>query len=235
MLLLPLLLNFQLIDLSHTLQDGIPSWNGSCGFAQEIIVDYEHEGVRVHGITMEAGIGTHIDAPSHFIPDGQTIDQIPLEQCFAPLVVINVVDKSHQDYEVSVEDIANYEKQYGTIANAAFVFVYTGWDKKWPDPVAYRNVDAQGHKHFPGVSAAAAALLLERGIVGLGIDTLSPDGCQYTFPVHHLLFNKNVYIAENMTNGSAVPASGAYIAIMPLKIGQGTESPVRAVAFVPKN
>lgn len=228
-----LLIGTHLIDLSHTLHKDIPSWDGSCGFEQTIIVDYPHEGVRVHALAMEAGIGTHIDAPAHFKAGGQTVDQIPLGQCIAPLVVISIADKAHVDYDLSVEDILHFESIHGPIMPGSFVFVHTGWDVYWSDPAAYRNVDDRGHKHFPGVSVAATQLLITRGIAGLGIDTLSPDGSHEHFPVHHLLFEHQIMIAENLTGGSLLPTTGATIIILPLKIEQGTESPVRAIALVP--
>lgn len=233
--LLTLLLHSQLIDLSHTLHKDIPSWNGSCGFTQSIMVDYPQAGVRVHEIAMEAGIGTHIDAPAHFKPEAQTVDQIPLEQCIAPLCVISIADRAHADYYLTVADIESFENKHGRIASGSFVFVHTGWDRYWLLPAAYRNVDAHDHKHFPGVSPEAATLLINRGIIGLGIDTLSPDGSHYDFPVHHLLFDHQIMIAENLTGGQLLPPTGAVIIILPLKIKQGTESPVRAIALLPKN
>lgn len=229
-----LLLGSQLIDLSHTLHQAIPSWNGSCGFTQSIMVDYPQAGVRVHEIAMEAGIGTHIDAPAHFKSGAQTVDQIPLEHCIAPLYMISVADRAHADYDLTIADIESFEKKDGRIASGSFVFVHTGWDRYWHDPAAYRNADAHGHKHFPGVSVEAVQLLIERGIIGLGIDTLSPDGSHQDFPVHHLLFDNEIMIAENLTGGQLLPPTGAVIVILPLKIEQGTESPVRAIALLQK-
>lgn len=228
-----MLKNILFICLTHTLHQDIPTWDGSCGFKMHMKMDYE-QGCRVQGLSMNAGIGTHMDAPAHFGKGAADIAALPLDQLIVPVVVINVEKKADQDYFISKDDVIHFEKQYGKIKEGSLVIGYTGWSKRWHDVHAYRNVDAQGAMHFPGWSIAAAQLLLERGIVGLGIDTLSPDGGDCTFPVHHLLLPAGKYLVENVAHADQLPPCGAYVLVMPLKMAEATESPVRLVGLVQK-
>ena len=218
-----------LIDLTHTLNSAIPSWNGSCGFQHTIRDDYDPSALykfRTYDIHMQAGMGTHIDAPAHCIPGGRCINDLDLHELIAPCLVINVSNQMHERYSLSVGDIESFETQYGIIPPKCFVIVYTGWEQYWTTPKKYRN-----NHIFPSVSKEAAHLLLDRHIVGLGIDTLSPDRPEDNFPVHQLILNADKYIVENVANALKLPVVGAYTLACPLKIQGGTESPLRLVGL----
>src|SRR5690242_5404169 len=89
-------LHFKTLDLTHTLSKNAPTWSGQCGFQDRVIVDYP-EACRVQAIEMNAGTGTHLDAPSHFIPQAKSIADLPLENFIAPLCVIDVSHQAHAD------------------------------------------------------------------------------------------------------------------------------------------
>src|ERR1700682_1741488 len=97
---------YSIIDLTHTLSETIPSWNGSCGFKQTIKCNYTDCATsvkfRVHQITMHSGIGTHIDAPAHCFAGTSTIDQLELNKLVAPCVAIDVSQQAHERYSISV-------------------------------------------------------------------------------------------------------------------------------------
>lgn len=224
--------NILLICLTHTLQPDVPTWDGSCGFKMHLKMDYD-KGCRVQGLTMNAGIGTHMDAPMHFVPGAADIAELPLDTLCVPVVVINVEDKAHPDYLILPDDVVSFEKQYGKIPSGCFIIGYTGWSKQWSDIDAYRNVDAHGMMHFPSWSLEAAKLLLERDVVGIGIDTLSPDVSDMTFPVHHAVLGAGKYLLENVAHADQLPPHGAFALVMPLKMAGATESPVRLVGLVP--
>ncbi|MCD6047141.1 MAG: kynB [Gammaproteobacteria bacterium] len=223
--------NLKLIDLTHALHPQIPCWEGGCGFRQKIKVDYEAcqtlTKFRVYEISMQAGIGTHMDAPAHCFPGAISMADIPLEQLFSPAVVIDVSSKANESYLIRVEDIFAFEARHGEIPPKSFVIFYTGWDKFWSQPEYYRN-----QQRFPSVSAETAELLLVREISGLGIDTLSPDCGASDFPVHQIILGAGKYIVENIANASQLPAVGAYVLALPIKIAEGTEAPVRLVGFL---
>ena len=85
---------------------------------------------------------------------------------------------------------------------------------------------------FPSIMSIAAELLLERQIIGLGIDTLSPDRPDNGFPVHKLILGEDKFIVENVANASRMPPVGAYSLALPIKINEGTEAPVRLVGMI---
>lgn len=221
----------QWIDLTHTIHPDIPTWGGGCGFKHAIAQDYP-AGCRTHKIDMQEGIGTHMDAPSHFIPGAKCIADISIEQFIVPACVIDISHHNDPLYMLSETDIQSYETQYGRIPAKSLVIAHTGWDKYWMHPEKYRNPNKEGALQFPGFSKTAAEILIERNVVGIGIDTLSPDGSNMNFPVHKLMLGSDRYIIENLSNCHKLPAQGAYVIALPIKIQNGTESPIRAIAVI---
>ena len=228
-----MLKNFRIIDLTQPLYPEAPTWNGSCGFCLEIKKDYDRL-FRVQQIKMHAGIGTHMDAPSHCIPGGLSIAEIPVSQLILPACVLDVSGKAHGDYEVSLADLDAYEANYGIIPPQSLVIIYTGWSRLWAQPEAYRNVDSLGQMHFPAVSKKVAEVLLEREVAGLAIDTFSPDCLDQSYPVHNLFLGAGKYIIENVADCSLMPPQGGYIIALPIKAEGATESPIRMVGLIPK-
>ncbi len=224
--------DFIFIDLTHSLSSAIPHWGSGCGFHNKIETDYVKDSdsvkFRTQSIQMVAGIGTHMDAPSHCIPGAANISEIPLQSLIAPCRVINVSDKAHERYSVSVDDIKTFENDYGIIPKGTLVIVYTGWDKWWSQPEKYRN-----ELIFPSISKEATEMLLARDIAGLGIDTLSPDAGDSGFPVHQLILGAGKYIVENIANAEKLDAVG-YVIALPMKIQDGTEAPIRLVGVKSK-
>ena len=133
---------------------------------------------------------------------------------------------------ISKDDVLSYEKQFGIIPQNSFVIRYTGWSQYWSHPLKYRNLDKEGHMHIPGCLPEAVEILISRKIVGIGIDTLSPDGSDMTFPIHHLLICTGKYIVKNLANCHELPPNDAYIIVCPLKIEQVAESPIRKIGLI---
>lgn len=228
-----MLTNFKLIDLTHELSENIPSWSGDCGFKLNNQVDYKDCNTKtkfqVQDIIMNAGIGTHMDAPSHCFAQKKDISSIELDQLFVPAVIIDVSNIAHENFILSVKDIKNLEEKHGKIPEKSFVIVYTGWDKYWPIKEKYHN-----NYKYPVISKEAAEELVNKNIVGLGIDTLSPDKPDDIYPVHEIILGSGKYIIENIANANKLPTIGSYIIALPLKIKNGTESPIRLIGLTPK-
>lgn len=230
--------NYKIIDLTHALDENIPTWSGSCGFTKEILMDYESasQGFRIMNYKMDTGTGTHIDSPSHCVKNGMTVDQIPLEKLITNLYVIDVTQKAkdNSDYQITLQDLYNFEKQYGKISANSFIIGYTGWYKKWNNPKDYRNCENDKEfwkMHFPTFAGETAQFFLDRDVTGIGIDTLSPDTSVSGFPLHFKLLSANKFILENLTNLDKIPLVGAKIIILPLKIADGSEAPARVIAL----
>lgn len=219
------------VDLSHTLNEQSPSWDGGCGFTSHNLLDYTdcttEVKFRVQELRMHAGIGTHIDAPSHINPQGIHVDQIPIENLIRPCVMIDLSQKAYETYTVSVEEIKEFEKAHGMIPQKTIILIRTGWDRYWPTD-KYRN-----NYRFPSVSQEAARLLVERRISGLVIDTLSPDRPDSGYPVHKALLQSGIWIAENATHLEKVSPTGSYCLALPIKLTT-TESPMRLIALAPR-
>jgi kynurenine formamidase len=184
--------------------------------------------------------GTHIDSPIHFGKDRAPLDQIPLSQLIGPAVVVDISSACEKDpdYLLRVADIVSWEKKHRPIPDGAILLVHTGWGRFWPDKKHYLGSDIPGdtaHLHFPGISREAAEFLVTyRRINGVGIDTASLDhGPSKNFIAHQIINGANIYGLENVANIEKVPADGATLIALPMKIKGGSGGPTRIVAILP--
>ena len=224
---------YRLVDLTLPLNAKTVTLTGHCGFHIENKLDYETDGIRVLKFSMHAGMGTHMDAPSHFFKEGKQVADIPLEDLFVKLVVLNLSHDLRPDRMLHADDILSFEREHQAIEPGSLFCYYSGWSKHLPNVKDFLNREASGRLLFLGYDPSAAELLLERDVVGIGIDTTSPDGSNQTdFPVHHLILGEGKYILENVANLDQCPPIGAYVVSLPLRITEGTESGVRSVALI---
>ncbi|HXM37930.1 MAG TPA: cyclase family protein [Gemmatimonadales bacterium] len=185
--------------------------------------------------------GTHLDAPIHFAEGRHTTDVIPLTQLIGPAVVIDVKRQadSSADYRVTAGDVAAWEAAHGAIAAGTIVLIRTGWGSRWPDRARYLGTTKTGlaavpELHFPGLHPEAAQLLIDRKVHAVGIDTPSMDyGQSTTFDVHQRLFAVDIPGFENVANMDRLPATGAFVVALPMKIRGGSGGPLRIVALLP--
>jgi kynurenine formamidase len=164
-----------------------------------------------------------------------------VERFIGSAFVIDVSEKAKEnpDYTLSVEDIAGFEAEHGQIPQGAIVLLRTGWSKRWPDRLAYFGDDTPGdasNLHFPSYGVEAATFLIRKRRVGIiGVDTASIDpGTSRDFPVHRLAAANNVAGLENLADLDELPAVGATVIALAMKIAGGSGAPVRAIALVPK-
>jgi kynurenine formamidase len=181
-----------------------------------------------------------LDAPLHFGEGKLAADEIPVSRFVDPAVVIDVSEAASKDadYRVTVSDITSWEKTNGQIPDKAIVLIRTGWGKFWPDKKKYLGTDAPGdtaNLHFPGFSRESAEFLAkQRKIDAVGIDTASVDyGPSKDFITHQILCGANIYGLENVANLDRLPAKGATLIALPMKIKGGTGGPVRIIAILP--
>ncbi len=236
----------KLLDMTYTYDENTIYWPAAEPFRLEKLDWGILEGgwwYASNNYTASEHGGTHADAPIHFSEKGKTIDQIPLDEWIGPAVKIDVVSKclSNRDYLLTVEDIKQWEAQYGRIPDNAWVLMYTGIDTKYyPDRekvlgTAKTGKDALPELSFPGFSAEAAEFLINgRNIKGIGLDTPSIDhGKSKDFKVHRICFAANKLAIENIANLEKLPARGAILYVMPMLIKDGTGAPARAFAVLP--
>lgn len=184
--------------------------------------------------------GTHMDAPIHFAEGKRTSDAVPLASCVGPAVVIDVRRQAaaDRDYRLTVADITGWEKQHGHIPAGAIVIMWSGWGAFWGDKLRYLGTDKPGdtaHLHFPGFSREAAEFLVQtRDIAAIGVDSASMDyGQSSDFMVHRIINGADKPGFENLANVDRLPASGATILALPMKIAGGSGGPARIVALLP--
>lgn len=229
----------KLLDLTYSINKANAYWPGSAYFPFTLknIATIDKDGVYSNSFSMPEHLGTHIDAPNHFVKGQPSLDQIPLTQLFGPAIVIDLHQKveKNPDYQLTTEDLKEWEQAHGPIPGGAVILIYTGWGKRWSDFNSYQNRDAQGNLHFPGFSAEVAQFLIkERNFSGIGIDTLSVDyGLSKDFKVHHICHGAGKYHLENVANLDKMPAKGAYLILAPIKIEGGSGGPTRIFAVLP--
>jgi len=233
-----------IVDLSHTYDASTIFWPTAEPFKLDKVAD----GVTPAGYyyaannfrTAEHG-GTHIDAPVHFAKGKHAVDAIPLDQLVGPAVVVDVAGKceANADYLVTQADLEAWERTNGQIPAASILLIRTDFSKRWPDAARYLGTAARGEKavpklHFPGVHPDAARwLVANRSIKAMGIDTASIDYGQSTdYQTHRVLYERDIPGFENLTNLDRLPATGAQIVALPMKIGGGSGAPLRAIAMI---
>lgn len=235
-----------IVDLSYAYDAETIYWPTEDGF----VLESEHAGVTDKGYyyaanklcTPEHG-GTHIDAPLHFNAEGKSVDALSLEQLIGEAVVVDVstAAAAERDYQVRVPDLRGWESAHGRIPRHALVLLRTGFGKRWPDRAGYLGTNERGAAavaklHFPGLHPDAARWLIsEREVKAVGIDTASIDyGQSSSFQTHVTLFAAGVPAFENVANLDRLPARGATVIALPMKIRGGSGGPLRIIAVVPR-
>ncbi|MEE9333346.1 MAG: cyclase family protein [Granulosicoccaceae bacterium] len=241
----------QIVDLTHTLDPDfpviiLPPEFGQCArFRMEEISAYDHRGPawKWHNLTLSEHTGTHFDAPSHWIsgrdiPNG-SVDEIPVEAFVGPVVVIDCSEGSAKDddFELTPEVILGWEARYGEIPKNSWVLMRTDWSKRSGEE--YLNMKEDG-AHSPGPTPDAIRFLIdERNIRGFGTETVGTDagqGTHYTppYPAHFYLHGAGKFGLQCLANLDQLPPTGALLMAAPLKIKNGTGSPLRVLAMVTK-
>jgi kynurenine formamidase len=235
----------RIVDLTHAYDETTLYWPTSpSAFELKTLADGMTPGGYYYSsyafCTPEHG-GTHLDAPVHFAKNGKAMGELPLAQLVAPAVVIDVTTQAAGDasYLVSRADVEAFERAHGRIPAGSIVLVRTGWSQRWPNRKQYFGDDTPGDAsklRFPGYGEDAARLLVEeRRVAVLGIDTASIDhGPSTTFIAHRIGAEAGVANLENLTNLDALPATGAVVIALPMKIAKGSGGPARVVALVPR-
>ena len=224
--------DLHIIDLTQPLHRGIPYWPGAGygPFRYEQINVLEQDGKAAGLFEMPEHMGTHVDAPNHFVASPLSVDCLSIADLLVEVVVLDIAPRANEDATalLEVEDVTEWETRNGRVPRGCVALVRSGWGRRWTDPDAFRN-----GMRFPAVSAAAASLLVhERGVAGIGVDTLSADnGEADNSPCHRLVHGAGCYILENLANLEHLPERGAFVLIAPLPIKGGTGAPGRIIAF----
>lgn len=242
----------EVLDLSQPLDEDTPvlqlppPFNNTQGFKYQKLSEYDERGESWYWNDFVAGehVGTHFDAPVHWVSgrEGDRVDTMPTKNMIGEACVIDVTEasKADPDYLLTVEDIREFEEEHGRISEHAWVILRTGWGEYAQDSERFHNVGDDGLPHTPGFAEEASVFLArERDILGVGVETVGTDaGIAPTFdtpfPTHYYMHEANRYGLTQLANVHQLPARGSIIIAAPLKITEGSGSPIRPLALVPK-
>lgn len=237
------------IDLTAPLSDTTPVLPLPEGmepiphFSLEELARYDERGETSYqnGIHTGEHVGTHFDAPCHWITgrDLADVSRVPVTDLISPFVVI---DKSQEvaddsDFLLGVEHVQEWEQCHGPLPEGGWLLYRTGWDRRSANQHQFINADDNG-PHTPGISVECAKWLAEQSpIRGVGVETVGIDAGQAfafdpPFPCHHYLLGAGKYGVTQLRNLESLPTTGGVLVVAPLKIVGGSGSPARVMAIV---
>lgn len=241
----------QVVDLTQPLGPRTPVihlppiFGASPGVTLEQISRYDDAGPAWYWntITMGEHTGTHFDAPVHWItgkdlPDN-TCDTIPPARFVGPACVIDVEERvaADPDFLLTPSDLEAWETEHGRVPAGSWVFLRTGWSRK-SDPRDFLAESEDG-PHSPGFHQDTSTLLAQdRDVLGVGVETVGTDAGQAgsfdpPFPNHTIMHGAGKFGLASLCNLDRLPPTGAVVIAAPLKIVDGSGSPLRVLALTP--
>jgi kynurenine formamidase len=238
----------RVVDLTQPLCESTPVISlppeigkNSPGFSKTAVSNFDADGPAWawNALSMGEHCGTHFDSPNHWITGREHKTggpaTIPPENFIAAACVIDVSDKAaaDPDYLLSVEDVKEFEAAHGRIEDGSLVLMRTDWSKR-TDADAFLNGG-----HCPGPSVEVMRFLAEQrqtrgfGVEQVGTDAGAAGGFDPPFPAHHFMHRENRYGLASLTNLDQLPPKGAVVIAAPLKIVDGSGSPLRVLALTP--
>lgn len=209
----------KIIDLTQLIKEDMPVFPGTEGPIIEQTNTLERDGFVEHRISMYSHTGTHMDAPSHMLAGGLTLDKYSIDKFIGKAVKIDFEDRPKELIQVS--DLEKYEE---LLNSADFLIIYTGWCKFWGTPRYFED--------FPALSIEAVDWLKSFNLKGVGIDAISVDAMEdVTFPIHNALMAREAVIIENLRNLEELPREFIF-SCLPLKVINSDGSPIRAIAIL---
>ncbi|MEZ4423378.1 MAG: cyclase family protein [Gemmatimonadota bacterium] len=232
------------VDLTHPFSEDAIYWPTARAFELDTVSFGDTPGGWFYSAfdfrAAEHG-GTHLDAPIHFAEGRQAADEIPLDRLIGAAAVVDISARADADAQVEVADLEAWEAEHGPLPPRVILLLRTGWSSRYDDRVAYLGTDVTGPEavpllHFPGLHPDAARWLVEqRDVAAVGIDTPSIDyGQSQGFESHRILYDADIPGFENVAGLEQLPAQGAFVVALPMKIAGGSGGPLRIVAFVPQ-
>jgi isatin hydrolase len=240
------------VDLSQRLTPDTPviqlppPFANTPGFKKHVISNYDAKGPGWYWNWVEIGehVGTHFDAPCHWVTGkGKAcVDDLDAKDFVGPAVVIDVSADAakNADFVATRQTILDWEQKHGRIPERAWVILRTGWGSRASDAKQFFNIGADRAPHYPGFGKDSAEFLTkEREILGVGTEAIGTDAAvgataEPAFPNHSIMHGAGKFGLTQLANVDRLPATGAIIIAAPLKLEDGSGSPVRVVALVPR-
>lgn len=225
------------LDLTHTLYEGFPTFDGSKWFTKEKKFTFATDKLNINTWTVVEHTGTHMDAPLHFTADGHSVDEIPITDFVVPLAVVDISQRAQDnpDTALTPDDIKRWEATNERLPEGCCVMMNSGWHRILASP-KFSGRDDAGRNHTPGFHAdrSPAADRTERkrywrrhSVAGPGLKSVGG-----AFPVHYEWLGSGRWGVENVANLDALPAKGAILVLGGPKVRGGTGGPSRVIALV---
>lgn len=215
--------NRKILDLSHPINTATPPWPGwpsveTKSLDQASLTTPEVRHANSSRLSMNIHCGTHMDAPFHFLDNGRTIDQVPLERTVGMATLVRLSGKETAS-QITREDLLPWE---GSLRSTRKAILCTGWSTRW------MQHDFFGE--YPVITADAARYLVEIGVHLVGVETGSVDYSPHD--THVVLLGSDCIIVECLTNLDEINQAEFFFVATPLKLEGLDGSPVRAVAVL---
>lgn len=222
----------EIVDLGHELYNGMPNL-GANHIAFWPLETFESTRTMSEGkLAMEGRMmlmaehcGTHIDVPRHFVEDGLSVDKVPLENLILPGHLLDLTHKKVRE-AITIGDLEAAEQRSGRrIGPGTAVLVWTGVDRNWAKPgFAIER---------PFVPVATAEWLVERQITLFGTDLIGMDDPdEWWWPTHLVWLKAGIPMVQQLCNLDQLTGKEFLFVVLPLKMRDGTASPVRPVGIV---
>ena len=211
----------KVIDLTHTIREGMPVYPGTEPPVFEPANSYEIDGFRETRISMFTHTGTHIDPPAHLFAGRTTLDSFPPEQFIGRALVIDCRELAEGD-AITLGHI----RKYGELAETAdFLLFYTGWDARWGTDAYFGD--------YPCLDMEALEYVIQGDYKGIGFDVIGLDPIADTDLTRHkkLFAEKDIVNIENLKNLGQCGGGLFWFSCFPLKTADSDGSSVRAVAW----
>lgn len=207
----------RVIDLSHIIKTNMTTYTKDEKPEIYNIATIEKDGFNEKSLNIYTHTGTHIDAPSHMINKGKTIDEFNINEFIGIAIIIDISSIK----EVTLKEIMKYEDK---IINCDFLILKTGYEKYWGTKEYFNN--------YPSLTEEAAKWICDFNLKGIGIDAISIDKFDsIDFEIHNIILSRGKLIIENLINLDSVNREEFTLVATPLKIEDGDGSPVRAIAI----
>lgn len=209
----------RIVDLTHPLCDEMAVYPGLPQPRFRAIARVEDDGYAMSEYRLLNHIGTHVDAPSHQIAGGATLDQIPLERLVTDAVTIDVSGRTPGSMgRDELEPLA------GDVGDGDFVFLFSDNGRN------YGSESYWSGWSYP--DAGAATMLIDRGVSGIGFDGPSADPVDtQTFELHRVWLGAGRLILENLTNLHRLPRR-TRVVVAPMKVQDANGAPARVLALL---
>ena len=242
--------SIRVVDLTHVLSSDFPTLSLPPAFGQvwpfrlERISHYDEAGPGWYWNNFSCGehVGTHFDAPAHWVTGRElphnTVDTIDVRKCLAPACVVDASADvaGDDDWLLTVDFLRAWEARHGRIPPGAWLAFRTDWSRRVAEPAAFVNMKDDG-PHTPGPARETVEWLIhERDVVGFAVETINTDAGQsyrwpLPYPCHTLMHGAGRFGLQCLCNLDQLPPTGAMIVAAPLKIREGSGSPLRVLGL----